>query len=57
MYGDNRTPDRIAEENIFRWYYLKNVIVMLEPAGQQQSEAVSATLFVTFQPEVKISTI
>ena len=30
---------------------------MHDPAGQQQSEAVSATLFVTFQPEVKISTI
>ena len=56
MYGDNRIPDRIAEENIFRWYYLKNVIVMSDPAGQQ-SEAVSAILFVTFQPEVKISTI
>ena len=57
MYGDNRMPDRIADENIFRWYYLKNIIVMHGPEGQQKGEAVSATLFVTFQPEVKISTI
>jgi hypothetical protein len=57
IYDDNRTPDRIAAENIFRWFYLKNIIIMQEPKAEQRSEAISATLFVTFEPEVKISTI
>jgi hypothetical protein len=60
IYGDNRTPERISADNIFRWYYLKT-IVMREPKGAQQiapqSETIAATLFVTFEPEVKISTI
>lgn len=57
-YGDNRIPDRLAQENIFRWYYLRTTFVVIPgTADQQQSAAVSTTLFVTFQPEVKISTI
>jgi hypothetical protein len=34
MYGDDRIPDRLAEENIFRWYYLKTFIVASGAAGQ-----------------------
>jgi hypothetical protein len=57
IYGDNRTPDRIAAENIFRWYYLKHIIVTDMPEGKRRSESISATLFVSFEPQVKISTI
>lgn len=57
IYGNNRIPERVSAENIFRWYYLKNIIIMNGPNGEQRSEVASATLFVTFDPDVKISTI
>lgn len=57
IYGDNRIPDKVSAENIFRWYYLKNAIVMNVQNSEQRSDVVSVTLFVTFEPDVKISTI
>ena len=56
IYNDHRTPDRIAAENIFRWYYLSNIVVMRGVDGSQQ-QIVLPTLFVTFDAEVRITTL
>lgn len=56
IYNDNRTPDRLAAENIFRWYYLRNIVLM-QGAGDTQRQVVLTTLFVTFDPEVRVTTI
>jgi hypothetical protein len=56
VYGDNRTPDRITAENIFRWYYLKSMLVVVSTNGEQRVAALY-TLFITFDPEVRITTL
>ncbi len=56
IYGDNRNPDRLAAENIFRWYYLKNTALLQGNDGTQY-QAVSIILFVSFDPEVRITTM
>lgn len=57
VYADNRVPEALAAENIFRWYYLRHVIVTMSPAGEKTSAFPLTTLFVTFEPEVRISTL
>jgi len=56
IYPDHRTPDKIAAQNIFRWYFLKTIISMHAPDGAQ-FEPVTVTLFVAFDPEVRITTL
>ncbi len=56
IYGDHRTPERIADENIFRWYYLQNAINGITPEGVT-TLAHFTTLFVSFEPDVKITTL
>jgi hypothetical protein len=56
IYSDNRMPERLAVENIFRWYYLRN-IVLLQGTDGRQHQVVITNLFVTFDPEVRVTTI
>lgn len=56
IYNDNRSPHRLSAENIFRWYFLQNIVVMENSEGTQNS-IIIPTLFITFEPEVKISTL
>jgi hypothetical protein len=57
IYGDDRTPDRLEQENIFRWYYMQNFLTLQDAAGQFQRQLLATTLFVTFEPEVRILTL
>ena len=57
IYPDYRTPERIFAEHVFRWYYLKNDIMGLDTTGQATKMGTLVTLFVTFEPEVKVSTL
>ena len=56
VYGDSRMPDRITSENIFRWYYLRTIIQFQGPQGPIRHSTMP-TLFITFDPEVRISTL
>ncbi len=56
VYGDHRTPERIASENIFRWFYLQTAINGIGPSGVTRIGAL-ATLFVSFENDVVISTL
>ncbi len=56
IYNDNRIPDRLSTENIFRWYYLSNIIALKGTDGNQQ-EIVFPTLFITFDPDVRVTTL
>ena len=56
VYGDNRFPDRLAAENIFRWYYLGLMITAAAPDGTTQ-KMIFPTFFVSFEPDVKITTL
>ena len=56
MFGDHRAPNRLGQENIFRWYYLQMAVEGVAPQGPQR-KATFATLFVTFEEDVVIHTI
>jgi hypothetical protein len=56
VYGDHRTPERLASENIFRWFYLQTAINGVGPSGVTRIGAL-ATLFVSFENDVVISTL
>jgi hypothetical protein len=57
VYADHRVPDSIHSENIFRWYYLRQAVVAVGPNGEHAPAYLSTTLFVSFEPEVRISTL
>ena len=56
IFGDHRAPNRLAQENIFRWYYLQMAVNGIGPQGQQRV-ATWATLFVTFEDDVTIHSL
>jgi hypothetical protein len=56
VFGDHRTPQRIAYQNIFRWFYLQTEISAVGPAGRQKM-GLLATLFATFEDDVVIHTL
>ena len=57
VYADHRTPERLAAENIFRWYYLKTDIQGVVATGEQTQIAAMVTLFVAFDPDVRITNL
>lgn len=56
IFGDHRTPERLAFENIFRWFYLQTTINSFGPSGVTPI-GILATLFISFENDVVISTI
>lgn len=56
VFGDHRTPDHLALENIFRWFYLQTAIDGVGPSGITRIGTL-ATLFVSFDYDVVVSTI
>ncbi|MBU6470443.1 MAG: hypothetical protein KGQ68_07150 [Gammaproteobacteria bacterium] len=56
IFKDHRTPDRLEAKNIFRWYYLSHVLSGKSTDGKD-IEMELPTLFVSFQPEVRITTL
>jgi len=55
IYGDARSPQRMSSTHIWRWYYLATgSVVYLN--GQPQN-SLTRVLFVTFEPDVKITTL
>jgi hypothetical protein len=56
-YGDNRTPQCISSNNIWRWYYLRNRISVINTSDGSMSVSMVSILFITFERPVKISTL
>jgi len=58
IFPDERTPQRLSYENIWRWYYMRQVLVGIEKdTGKQVRQDIICTLFVTFDTPVKIGTL
>ncbi|MGE8218474.1 MAG: hypothetical protein ACN6OU_01815 [Stenotrophomonas acidaminiphila] len=57
VYGDHRLPDRLAYKNIFRWFYLWTTFDGIQPDGTTQRIGSIETLFVSFDEDVKVSTL
>jgi hypothetical protein len=57
IYPDNRSPSRIADSNIFRWYHLTNMVEVFSAEGAQIGKALNSILFVTFDRPVPVATL
>jgi hypothetical protein len=57
IFSDSRLPERIHFENIFRWYYFPGVFQLRDQDHNVVGSYAIVTLFVSFEPEVKISTL
>ena len=57
VYADQRVPEALRAENIFRWYHLRHGITAIAPDTGQQTHFLMSTLFITFEPEVIISSL
>lgn len=56
IYGDHRTPDRLAADNIFRWFFLQTAFDGHGPQGAERLATI-ATLFITFEDDIIIHTL
>ena len=56
VYGDERVPRMVSQDNIFRWYHLKNSVNVMQPSGQTFIAEVTV-LFITFEKDIRISTL
>lgn len=57
VYADQRLPDVLLVENIFRWYYLRQGIVAISPEGREPTNFLMSTLFIAFEHDVVISSL
>ena len=57
IYADQRIPEALFTENIFRWYHLRQGFVAIEPHLGRHTNIHMSTLFITFEPEVVISSL
>ena len=56
-FGDERVPEAISSTNIWRWYYLQNVLIVEDKESGQTKEHVLINLFVTFDKPMKVGTL
>ena len=58
IYPDQRTPTRLSYSNIWRWYYMKLVLIGIDKStGLKQQQNVTSTLFLTFDTPVRVGTL
>jgi hypothetical protein len=56
-YGDERSPTRLSYDNIWRWYYLRMIMIGIEKdTGKEHRNAV-ASLYVNFDKPVMVGTL
>ena len=55
VYADERHPTRLSDSNIFRYYYMRNIVHIISPAGREETG--NAFLFVSFVDDVIINTL
>src|SRR5258708_22118387 len=57
VYTDNRLPDRLSASNIWRWFYLHDVLVMMNQDGTKNREILTSKLFISFDQPVAVGTM
>lgn len=57
VFADTRLPERLHFQNIFRWYYFPGIFQLRDQDGNSVGSVAIVTLFISFEPEVKISTL
>lgn len=54
VFGDQRTPERLESDNVFRWYYLHHILIVADAEGTERVRTVD-TLFVSFEDDVPVT--
>jgi hypothetical protein len=57
VYGDTRLPDRLSATNVWRWFYLNDVLGMMKQDGTKDREIVTSKLFISFDQPVGVGTM
>src|SRR3954452_7317189 len=57
LYSDTRLPDRLSADNIWRWFYMHEVLVILNQDGTKKSEIITSALFISFDQPVSVGTL
>jgi hypothetical protein len=57
IHGDDRPPSRVSDTNIWRWYWLKNIVATREQDGRERRVHVTPILYINFDKPVIIGTL
>jgi hypothetical protein len=57
VFADQRMPELLKGQNIFRWYLLRQALVSFSPDRTESHRFPMTTLFITFEPEIEISSL
>jgi hypothetical protein len=57
IYGDERAPMRLSYNNIWRWYYLRNIMVIIGKETGKEVKHVIGNLYLSFDHPVKVGTL
>jgi len=58
LYGDERVPTLISQNNVWRWYYLRYLIMGAKKKGAPPERVGTITLlFLSFDKPVKVTTL
>lgn len=56
IFGDERSPIRISDVNIWRWYWFRNIAIHVSN-GSHQRETLSTILFLCFDRPARVGTL
>ena len=56
IFGDERQPTPISLHNVWRWYYLRNILVGIDKETGRRVEHIILSLFILFDQLVAIGT-
>jgi len=57
IHGDDRTPSRISDTNIWRWYWLRLIASERDDKGQELRRHVTPILYINFDRPVNVGTL
>jgi hypothetical protein len=57
IHEDDRTPSRVSDTNIWRWYWLKSIVATREQDGSERRLHVTPILYINFDKPVNIGTL
>ncbi len=57
IFGDERTPERLSHQNIWRWYYLRNMFVSIDTQNNKQTKLTAVNLFLAFEKPIAGATV
>jgi hypothetical protein len=57
IYGDDRWPKRLSDTNVWRYFYLRNLLTVINNKTGEKSEIPFPNLFICFDKPTKVGTL